>query len=217
MNTLILALLTSLTASAAPYDGSWHKADYFTGEYPNGFAVIAENATVPGHTKIDADGAASVSCALPLKANFHPWNPARAQNSDYVTMSKIVTLTVKENFTFKDDDGAKIRLKKGDKIEYLVYGAEGWFTVRINGKEYNADQSLFEKVEEVPEGSFVQDEWMRIDCVGGEKTWVRMSELSKLDAAGDTIYLPGLANWFLGFVEYGVSRDLTDEDLTKKP
>jgi hypothetical protein len=127
-------------------------------------------------------------------------------------MSKIVILTVKNDFTFQDED-TKIDLKKGDTIEYLVYGAEGWFTVRINGKEYGADQSLFDQVEPVDEGAYRQDEWLNITCKNGKKAWILLDDLTKTDGDGNSTYLPGLDSWYLGFKEYGEVRDLTEKDI----
>lgn len=208
--TILFAALFVLPAMASSYDSSWYKADGWSGEYPNGFSVIKKNVVVKGRESVDLNAPASISCGLPIKAVFHPWNAKR--KAAFVSMSKIVLLTVKEDFVFESDE-TKIDLKKGDVIEYLVYGAEGWFTVRINGKEYGADQSLFEKVEEVAEGAFHQDEWIQVPCKSGKKAWLLLADLVKVNADGELVYLPGLDGWSKGFVEYGVVRDLKNKDL----
>ena len=48
-----------------------------------------------------------------------------------------------------------IQIAKGQVIEYLIYGAEGFFTIRIDGREYTASQELFESVEPVATASFI--------------------------------------------------------------
>jgi hypothetical protein len=210
MKALLLALALLPAAASAAYDSTWYKASGWSGEYPNGFSVVAKKTSVPARGVMDLDAAADIKCELPYLAVFHPWNAKR--KASYVTMSKIVILTVKNDFTFQDED-TKIDLKKGDTIEYLVYGAEGWFTVRINGKEYGADQSLFDQVEPVDEGAYRQDEWLNITCKNGKKAWILLDDLTKTDGDGNSTYLPGLDSWYLGFKEYGEVRDLTEKDI----
>jgi hypothetical protein len=210
MKALFLALALLPLGASAAYDSTWFKADGWSGEYPNGISVVAKKTSVPARAEMDLEAPANIQCGLPYLAVFHPWNAKR--KASYVTMSKIVILTVKQDFVF-EDEGTKINLKKGDTIEYLVYGAEGWFTVRINGKIYGADQSLFDQVEPVDQSAFRQDEWLNVRCRNGKKGWILLDDLTKTDENGNTTYLPGLDSWYLGFKEYGVVKDLTEKDI----
>lgn len=210
MKLLILALALCPFVASAAYDSTWYKADGWSGEYPNGFSVVAKKVSVPARAEMDLDSPRSIQCSVPYLAVYHPWNGKR--KARFVTMSKIVTLTVKQDFIF-EDEGTRIPLKQGDTIEYLVYNAEGWFTVRIKGKEYSADQALFDNLEQVDRSAFRQDEWLNITCRSGAKAWILLDDLYQSDEDGNATYLPGLDSWFLGFVEYGQVRDLTEKDI----
>lgn len=206
---LFLSLIAAFAGSAfaVPYDSAWHQADFWSGEYPNGVAVIQQNLTVQGRMDMDKDAPANVTCALPYKANFHPWNQTRTETSQvtYRTASKIVPLIAKEDFELGEQQAMKV--SKGDVIEYLIYHSEGWFAVRYKGLEYEADDSLFEKVEEVSQDQFVQDEWMYLTCENGAKTWLYLPGLQT--AEGE--WLPGLRGPKIE--GYGEASDLTDKDL----
>jgi hypothetical protein len=210
---IALAMLAASSALAA-YDNTWHQSEYWSGEYPNGFAVIKKGVVVTGRTGMDLDLARSVSCELPFKANYHPWNSKR--KAEYRTASKIVAMVAKEDVTI-GYEADQITVKAGETIEYLVYGAEGMFTVRYNGKDYEADQSLFEKVSydqallDLP-----QDEWLKIACKNGKIAWLFLRDLHQTDSEGNETYVPGIGNWMKGFREYGKATDLTDRDLKKK-
>ena len=209
---LCLSFFLAAPGLAAPYDDTFYRAEFWSGEYPNGFSVVGTGVMIPVRTDADLELPSQETCGLPQKAVIHPWNGARP--ADFVTYSKIVPMKVKNAFTFEDGD-RKVDLKKGDLIEYLVYGGEGYFLVRINGVEYGADQSLFENVEEPSQESFRQDEWVRLNCENGGQGWALLSDLLKVNEEGETIYYKGLDNWFLGFVDYGEVRDLTDEQLPR--
>lgn len=182
--------LLLVTQAHAQYDNSWYKADYWPGEYPAGFSVIKKGVKIPARSEMTKDVAVSLQCPVEFKSVYHEWN--QKKRAEYTTFSKIVPLTVKEDFEFlasyEDEEEVRIPLKKGDVIEYLVYGAEGWFTVRINGKEYGADQDLFTKVEDVDQNSFQDDEWLTLNC-GGQKAYVLFSDLYTVDADGNEKFL----------------------------
>ena len=208
--SLLLALLTLPTLAFA-YDNTWYKADFWSGEYPNGFAVVGKNVKLMGRAEPSLSAPATITCGLPQLAVFHVCNPKRP--ADYLTYSRIVKLTMKNDFVLDQGDEKPVALKKGDTLEYLIYGAEGTFLVRINGVEYTADQSLLENTEEVPEGSYQQDEWIQVPCRKGGKAWLFFGDLVKSNAEGEAVYATGLSDWWKGFVEYGSVRDLTKKDL----
>ncbi len=213
---IVLFSLFLVTLAQAKYDNTWYQADYWPGEYPAGFSVVKKGVKIPARTDTDKDLAPSLQCPVEFKAVYHVWNENK--RADFTTFSKIVPLTVKEDFEFVTygDENQEIRipLQKGDLIEYLVYGAEGWFTVRINGKEYGADQDLFSKVNEVDQSAFQDDQWLVLNC-GGQTAYVLFADLYTVDADGNEKFRDGLASWYLGFRDYGTVTDLTDKDLKK--
>lgn len=201
------------TFAYAAYDNSWYQADYWSGEYPNGISVVKEGVSVPARTAMDPEVQPSIECSLAFKGVYTPWNNAR--KITYKTASRIVPLKAKENFTFESDEGTKVKVKKGDTLEYLIYGSEGWFTIRYNAKEYLVDQTLLEKVQ-YDENAFKQDEWMQVPCENGVTGWILLSDLVSSDEEGNSVFHDGLDSWFLGFREYGQATDLTDEDLKRR-
>lgn len=211
VTTLILA---SASLALAAYDKAWYITEYWSGEYPNGFSVIQENTTVPARSEMDLDKPANIQCAVPFKAVFHPWNEARKAN--YMTASRIVNMTAKIDFELEGNNEEKVKVHKGDTVEYLIYGAEGGFTVRYQGVEYYGDQELFEKIEESQDSlDFHQDEWVHLTCGNGENAWIFMPDLSQTDEQGEVKTLPGIGSWGLGMRDYGQVTDLTDDDLKK--
>jgi hypothetical protein len=208
---ILVASLFSVGAWAA-YDNSWYQTQGWSGEYPNGISIIKEGVSLPARAAMDLDQPVTIKCELPYKAVFHPWNQARP--AAYWTAATIVPMTAKEDVILNEGETDQVTVQKGELVEYLVYGSEGWFTVRYNGKEYGADQSLLEKMSydqskmEIP-----QDEWLNVTCVGGENAWIYMNEVYSLDRDGNQSYPEGIDSWYRGFRDYGTVTDLTDEDL----
>jgi hypothetical protein len=219
--SILVTAAVMLTAGSvqAGYDKSWYITEYWSGEWPNGFAVVAPNVVVPARSVMDKEEPPSISCALPYKAMFHPWNVNRNQqgNVRYVTASKIVPLVARADFAFQPDDGSTpIPIAKGQVIEYLIYGAEGFFTVRIDGKEYTAEQGLFDSVEPVADDAFVQEEWLHLRCENAKRAWIYVNDLMQTGEDGQTAYAVGLraaSGGEAGIEEYGLARDLTDEEV----
>jgi hypothetical protein len=205
-----LFLLAALSAPAmAAYDNTWYQGDYWSGEYPTGFSVVKSGVKVPARAIMDLDAAKNISCALPKRAVYHPWNSAR--KATYRTASKIVVLTAKEDLRLGDgvaEPDNRVTVRKGETLEYLMYASEGMFTVRFQGKKYDADQSLFASIEEVKQEQFHEHAWLQLTCLSGKKAWIFMGDLSTVNEAGDTVYLPGLDSWGLGMRKYGDVRDL---------
>ncbi len=216
---LILTGLFISTAALAGYDKTWHQAEFWSGEWPHGFSVVKPNVTVPARTAMDTDLKPTISCKLPYRAVFNPWNTARskASNAHYWTASKIVTMTAKQDFTFVDE-AVKLPIKKGDTLEYLIYYGEGSFAVRIRGKTYRGDQDLLEKMESVPDSP--NHEWLRLTCVDGQTAWIYLPDLTIKNKDGDDTYIDGLWNASIGnpgVIEYGKARDLTEAEIKRGP
>lgn len=215
--TLSLASLLAIagaTIATADYDQSWHRAPYWPGEYPMGFAVIKKGVTVPARAVMDRKARATIRCGLPFRANIHPWNAKHPGR--YVSVTKIVPMVAKEDVKIGYPEDGEATVRKGETIEYLVYGSEGFFTVRYQGKEYGASQELLEKVSydktlmDTP-----VDQWVELTCQGGKKAWVLLGDLVKTKN-DKTSYYPGIGNWYRGFRDYGKVEDLTDADLRKE-
>jgi hypothetical protein len=214
---LSLLLLALAAPASASYDSSWFQTPYWSGEYPDGISVVKKGTVVLGRKAMDKDVAPSIRCALPYRAVLQPWNRHRNRLSQvtYFTAAKIVPLVAKEDFTFTPDEGAPVALKKGDTVDFLVYDSEGAFEVRIQGKEYTAEQDFFDHMEPVDNSTFVQDEWIRLRCQNGPAAWLLMGDLRKVDASGNIVYLPGLNEVGPGLTGYGEARDLTEREARK--
>jgi hypothetical protein len=206
-------LCISFTQAFAAYDGGWYRTDWWSGEYPNGFSVVKRGVSVPGRSAADPSLAPTIKCELPYKAVFHQWNTKR--RASFVTQSRIVPMRAKESFDYDLGEGKSLKIQAGETVEYLVYGSEGWFRARYNGLEFDAFQDLFDRMEEVNQDQFHQDEWIEVSCINGGKAWLLYAELFQKEEDTD-VYLPGLDSWSRGFVEYGRVRDLRDSDLNDK-
>lgn len=220
LSILAAATVALLAASAqAAYDKAWYTTDYWSGEWPNGFAVAESGVAVPARSAMDKEAPPSIACTLPYKAVFHPWNEERTRLSKarYVTASRIVPLVARADFVFQpDEESDPVPIKKGDTIEYLVYGAEGYFTIRIGEREYTASQELLDSMEPVADDAFLQEEWLQLRCENGKRAWIFMDDLRHVGEDGQTTYADGL--WAVmsggpGIEEYGVARDLTDGQI----
>jgi hypothetical protein len=203
------------------YDSSFHREEFWSGEYPRGIAVIEPNTSVPGRKAMDKDLKASIKCDLPYKAVFHVWNTNRAQKSraHFHSVQMIVKLIANHDFLFEDSASeATVAIKKGDEIEYLIPYAEGLFAVRIRGKRYTADQGLWERV--TPRDALPQpDEWLDLKCENGNRAWILINELCRQH--GEKEICPrGIYNGpGPGMTGYGKARDLTEKeakDLNKQ-
>lgn len=204
LRIVIIALLLPVSAASAGYDKSWFVADYWSGEYPPGFAVTGDGVVLKARKVSDSKLKANIACPVPKNAVFHPWNEARP--ATYRTYAKIVTLKVLKNFAYdfisENGEFANTPVKTGDSLEYLVYGGEGYFQVRLNGKEMTAGQDLFEHVAPVEQSDFVSHEWVKIKCENGKEAWLLLSDLRK----GDDGWLAGLDG--PNITEYGKAADL---------
>ncbi|MSP40864.1 MAG: hypothetical protein EXR70_20445 [Deltaproteobacteria bacterium] len=215
---IIFSMLVSINAYA-DYDKSWFKSQYWSGEWPHVFSVVQKGVQVMGRKAMDKNLSRSIQCELPDKDVFNPWNSQRAKLSDaqYWTASKIIPLIAKKDFTFKDDKKS-VAIKKGQVIEYLIYGGEGFFEVRINGTQYSAGPELYEQVEKVPENASLQDEWLRLKCVGGQIVWLYFEDLVRTEKDSKKNFIGGLWNASIGnpgVDDYGKARDLTDQEIAK--
>lgn len=230
----VMVLMSAASGSGQPasqpsgYDNSWYISDVWSGEYPKGFSVTRPDTAVSGRRSMDKAAPRDVACKLPYLALIHPWNKRRvaANGIKFLSATKIVRLIAKEAFVFDDAGGnsrAKIRLKKGDVIEYIRNDAEGSFEVRIAGKQHTAGQDLFDHMEDVRDDQFVEDDWAALTCVGGNRAYILLGDLG-LDSDDPKAQVAGISGVGPGQTGYGNARDLTaaeahalEAEKSKKP
>ncbi len=198
---------------ASGYDNSWYISEFWSGEYPKGFSVTRPDTVVRARRSMDKAAPRDVACKLPYLAVIHPWNKRRiaASKITFLSATKIVRLIAKEPFVFEDVGGdahAKVKLKKGDAIEYIRNDAEGSFEVRIAGKQYTGGQDVFDHVQDVRDDQFVEDDWAALTCVGGDRAYIFLTELG-LDSDDPKAQVAGISGVGPGQTGYGKARDLT--------
>lgn len=214
---LTFAALLGSSSAFAGYDGTWWQSAGFPGEYPTGFAAIEKYTIVNGRTDMDKDLPANIKCELPYRGVFQQWNTSRNKKShvSYKAASKIYPMVAKEDFELDGENSQKISIKKGDIIEYMKYGSEGWFTVRIAGKLMGADQSLFDHLEPVPQDALVHDLWVQLTCENGRRAYLFLNDLMPRQANESVNYIKGISDVGPGLTGYGSARDLTEREARK--
>jgi len=215
----LLALLSASNGIGQPaspaggYDSSWYISEFWSGEYPKGFSVTRPATVIRARRSMDKAAPRDVACKLPYRAVIHPWNKRRiaASRIKFLSATKIVRLIAKEPFDFEDAGGdahAKVRLQKGDVIEYIRNDAEGSFEVSIAGKQYTAGQNLFDHVQDVADDQFVEDDWAALTCVGGNRAYIFLGDLG-LGSDDPKTQVAGISGVGPGQTRYGQARDLT--------
>ena len=125
---------------------------------------------------------------------------------------QVVPLIVREDFVFEDGLDTKIPIKRGDIIEYVRSTGEGIFKVRIAGKLHDADQSLFDRTEDVPQEKFnEEDEWVVLTCVRGGRAYLLYPD-DLAEPENPSHFISGLTDHKDGVGGYGKRRDLTEAE-----
>lgn len=160
------------------YPDGWEMQNYWSGEYPNAFAVTAEGVTVMGHETITFEVYPPIYCGLPNKATYSPWNGARIESDDlnFVAMTYPTTFTIQEDATievFVDEGASQLDLKTGDVLTYKSYLAEGFFIAEKDGKLYEMNESELPQSTQFEQGPDDQ-EWVQVTCDDAAQTraWV---------------------------------------------
>jgi hypothetical protein len=195
-----------LAGPATKYDTSWHRAAYWSGEYPHGFTMTA-NVTIRIRSTPDPDVPRSKSCALRKGATYHPWNRSRVASDqlEFVTFTRIQTFELQEDYTVKltpepGGGSATIAFKKGDRWSYLANFGEGQFLIRVGGGTYRTDQDLYQRSAEVgapadrrqrtyedreEEYRMRNHEWVKLKCANGAAGWIFYNEVRKVPGFSD--------------------------------
>lgn len=175
------------------YDESFVAYPFWSGEYPNGFETGAEPVTVKGRVVMSPASPRSVSCTLPAKANFHPWNGDRVSMDSLVfwTVSQPKKITVEEDFeTFalpvgtEYGDGNDMKtFSAGDEIIYKRYLAEGFFIGEFDGTEYEMSEPEMTEFVTFERAKYADHEWIEVNCEEGfgRRAWLRVDEMLTTD------------------------------------
>lgn len=188
VNFLISTLLTSaLMAPAYAYDATWHKTDFWAGEYPNGF-TLKQDVTTKIRTQPDPDEVRSIDCKLKKGATYHTWNHKRVKSSKLEFISYVPTeiYVVKQAGKVflrdeKTDKELKHPFKKGDEWTYMTYYAEGMFKIGLKGKSYTAEQDLMEISKEKGGKASNKDlrshQWLKLTCANAATGWLLLGDI----------------------------------------
>jgi hypothetical protein len=209
----VLVILLESASAFAGYDDTWFIQKSWSGEYPLGFSVTKKRTTLMARSGMDKDLPRDVACEMPYLALIHPWNKERIRKSNlqFFSATKILKMVAKEDFDFGDD----ITVKKGEVVEYIANGAEGFFGVRIGGKPYDADQSLFQFVETPTQDQFVEDDWVLLACQGGNRAYIFVYDLGVRRWPDASAFVPGISDEGPGLAGGPSSaRDLTEQEVS---
>jgi len=175
------------------YDDSFTAYPFWSGEYPNGFETGAEPVTVKGRVVMSPASPRSVSCTLPAKANFHPWNGDRVSRDSLVfwTVTQPTKITVNEDFEAfalpagadMDADNDTMAFSAGDEITYERYLAEGFFIGSFEGTEYEMSEPEMNEFVTFERAEYADHEWIQVSCTEGfgRRAWLRYSEVVETD------------------------------------
>jgi hypothetical protein len=169
--------------SSNGYSERWQQIDFWSGEYPSAFAIAEEGVIIKGMPEIKRDGATTVSCAVPHKATYSPWNGDRVGSDglEFVTMVFQAKIAINEDVevpAYSSDMQATLSFKAGDELTYKTYLGEGFFIASKDGADYEFGQ------EDLPASTVYEDGpddelWVRVLCDDDARAWVRYSDAMK--------------------------------------
>jgi hypothetical protein len=204
LTSLLLLAGPAPAQSISPYDRSWYRAPFWSGEYPSGFSVL-EETTITIRPVLDPEAAPSVSCLLPEGATYHAWNFPRVEADalSFVSFTKIDELEVTQAHdavlhTEPDGDEVSVHFAPGSRWRELVYYGEGAFLMEYDGALYTGDQDLVNVSRSRLGGESGYDEWLRVNCANNQWGWILMRDIVKDEETFDS---PNI-------VDYGVAADL---------
>lgn len=189
--------------SADIYDAKWYRAEFWSGEYPDGFTVVTDT-----HLKLrptlDPKAEKSIDCEVAAKATYHQWNNVRVQSDGlaFVGFTRIDERKVTKDIDvtlYAEADSTEVptHFKAGDTFRYLTYYGEGAFLMEKDGVKYQGDQDLAEaSTSSFGDTTPASDEWLRLNCRNNVWGWLFM---------GDTANDPALTG--ANIVGYGESAD----------
>jgi len=177
-------------APAAAYDTTWYKTDFWAGEYPAGFTLTSDVSAMIRREPLP-DAPRDIECAMKKDETYHPWNGDRVKASklEFLTYVKKITYVLSADSEIllvdeKTESDIEVPFRAGDEWTYLTYYGEGMFRLEFRGKEYGADQSLFEVSREKGKTGSDTDhdhhEWLRLTCANGATGWLLLDDVLDL-------------------------------------
>lgn len=160
------------------YPAGWEMQPYWSGEYPNAFAITQEGVTVMAHPVITFEEYPPIYCGLPHKAVYSPWNGQRRESDDleFIAMVYPTTFTINEDATievFVGDGAEQLSLTAGDQLIYKSYLAEGFFIAEKDGILYEMNEAELPQNTAFEQGPEDQ-EWVQVTCDDADQTraWI---------------------------------------------
>lgn len=190
----------------AGYGDDWSVNEFWSGEYPSGFTVQADNVSVMGRSEMKRAAPREIDCALPKGANYTPWNVERADadNLTFMSANQITAITLTQDIevdTFVNDNPVRLALKTGDVLHYQFYMAEGFFMAEFEGQTYELSEGELRASATFEDGADT-DEWVNVKCHDGSDTraWLLLAETLDEDDIAQTQH-----------DNYGTASDLVGE------
>ncbi|MEL7129529.1 MAG: hypothetical protein AAGK23_08265 [Pseudomonadota bacterium] len=191
------------------YDDTWYISYGWPGEYPPGFAVLADGVVVMGREAMAMDAPLDQDCPLARNAVYQQWNQARAEADalEFYTASKITKVTFPSGGNIMAIPEADQRLvpqpvsleiTPGGSIGYLRYVAEGFFLMEHNGEEYQTLENELPRDTVFEQSNAEDDLWLRTNCTNGNQVWLTLKDALETEGIEEA-EIQG----------YGVSSDLT--------
>ena len=185
------------------YPEGWELQPYWSGEYPNAFAITQEGVNVRGHETITFEEYPPIYCGLPYKAVYSPWNATRRESDDleFVAMVFPTTFTLNEDVSLQalvGDGEEQLELQTGDQLIYKSYIAEGYFIAEKDGIQYELNEGDLPQSTEFEQGPEDQ-QGVHVTCTDADQTraWVLYEDA--IGANGVELY---------DYTSFGVAEDL---------
>lgn len=179
----------AMAQSVNAYGEDWYRAEFWSGEYPNGFTVL-KDSVLKLRPALDPKAEKTIDCPVSAKATYQQWNGPRVQEEalSFVSFTEIDEMAITEAYDatlYRHDDATEVAVsfKPGDKWRYLAYFGEGAFLMEYDGVQYDGDQDLFDHSESVKPGERGYEEWLRINCSNNRWGWLFMGDIAKDDVA----------------------------------
>ncbi len=185
------------------YDESFAITDFWSGEWPDGFTVTADDVVLMGRVEPHPSYPQEISCPIAKNTNVNPWNSERADADDweFMTANQRTKITMTEDVTLDtgfSEAPKTLELKAGDVLMYEVYYAEGFFQASFEGEYYEINEADLNRKAEYEQGGQT-DEWVNVECAygKGDRAWLLLSEVQGQLGIG-----------IVSFDAFGIASDL---------
>lgn len=198
----------------ATYPDHWDVSAGWGGEYPNGFAVIADGVELDGRAEPHPSVEKTLTCPVDYLGMYHPWNSDAGRDLKYVTATETYPITLDEDIAldaFLVTDAppsdqisisTQLTIPAGTPFQYIRYIAEGFAIISYGDTLYEVSMEWAEQNQNAI-GETGLDEWMEIPC-GDHRGWVLYSETMEIDSIAEYSYF--INGW-------GESRDITEDQI----